>query len=418
MQPAALKVYVLVFVVALAARSAWGLYRYGSGVEDGQFEFPDERQYWSMGKSLHGGAGLVDEFGFRATRMPLYPSFLSVFSTLERGTLIAKAIQWAVGAALAVLTSAIAGLVWNGRAALVAGLLVAFDPFFIVFSSLLLTETFFVVAATGVYLCALPMISRPTRRIPFGRWLVLGGAASVSIYIREIGLGLVVALLMVVVCRRRFDRRALAGAFAATVVIFVSLLPWAMRNRSVTGSWCWLTNRAGVSLYDGVRPGADGSSNLGDVQQADEVRGLSETEWNRHFLSAGRRAIMDDPLRILGLAPVKWGRTWNPLPNLHSYRSRGIQVVSACWMIPVLLSACLGIIMLVRRRGKTGLWLALYLMVPALYVTAVHSLFVGSIRYRLPAMPMIEVLAAVAVVGILQRIGGLRSSPRSISSKE
>ena len=45
------------------------------------------------------------------------------------------------------------------------------------------------------------------------------------------------------------------------------------------------------------------------------------------------------------------------------------------------------------------------LLLPALYISALHTLFVGSVRYRLPAMPMLEMLAAFALVALFDRRG-------------
>ena len=42
-------------------------------------------------------------------------------------------------------------------------------------------------------------------------------------------------------------------------------------------------------------------------------------------------------------------------------------------------------------------------VIPAMVVCAMHLFFVGSVRYRLPAMPMIEVLAAIGLVSIMDR---------------
>jgi hypothetical protein len=58
--------------------------------------------------------------------------------------------------------------------------------------------------------------------------------------------------------------------------------------------------------------------------------------------------------------------------------------------------------------------LVVFLLLPALYLSALHSLFVGSVRYRLGAMPMIEILAALAVVALADRLGR-RSAARNHS---
>jgi len=50
------------------------------------------------------------------------------------------------------------------------------------------------------------------------------------------------------------------------------------------------------------------------------------------------------------------------------------------------------------------------LLLPAIYFTLLHMLFVGSVRYRLPAMPMIVVLSAVGIASLLTKPGRTRNN--------
>ncbi len=393
----------MVFIVALLARGAWGSFILARARDPAAVEFPDEQQYWLMATSLHAGTGLTDEFGFRATRMPLYPALLSLVAGFQHGIAIAKVAQWFVGAATAALVVGVAATLFGRRVGVVAGLWVALDPFLVFFSSLLLTETLFTAALVGLWWVVLPTLFANGVIPRLGRWLAIGVVAALCVYTRESGLGLVAAVLGLVIICCRFDRRALVGAAVAGLVVVVALIPWAARNQSVTGSWCWLTHRAGVSLYDGVGPQADGSSNLGDVQQTDAVRGLDEVAWNRFFLSESIKALRDDPARIVRLAGTKLWRTWNPFPNVDSYQSRFVRLVSALWTIPTFALAVAGIILLPRVMGPAGWRVAALLLLPALYVSAMHTLFVGSVRYRLVVMPMLEMLAAFALVTFVFR---------------
>ena len=187
-------------------------------------------------------------------------------------------------------------------------------------------------------------------------------------------------------------------------VVVVSLLPWAARNHAVTGDWCWLTHRAGISLYDGVGPQASGASDLGEVKQSDAVRYLDEVAWNRYFLDQAVAAIQADPERVLRLAGVKLTRMWNPIPNVETYRSRVVRLIAAAWTVPTFALAVIGVMLLLIGRNRGGLRTALFLLLPAAYLSAVHSLFIGSVRYRLAAVPMIEILAAVALAAIYERL--------------
>jgi len=395
-----------VFTVALAARAGWGVLRMARSAEPSALEFPDEEQYWMMARSLSEGHGLRDELGFRATRMPLYPGFLALFVAQPDGAARARAVQWFFGALAASFTVGLATSLAGRRAGYLAGLIVALDPFLIFFASLLLTETLFITALCGLWWTLAIAMRRDHGSSIAGTWLAIGAVAALCIYLRESSLGLVFAGLIVVALVRRLDRRVLMGAAIATGVVVVSLIPWAARNRSVTGDWCWLTHRNGISLYDGVGPQAAGDSDLGRVKQSPAVRDLNEVEWNRYFLKEAFASIKADPVRVVRLAGVKLLRMWNPFPNVETYRSGGARVVSAIWTIPLFALAIGGAgvwLMCYRRRGICA---TLFLLLPAIYFSMLHSLFVGSVRYRLPAMPMIAVLAAA---GLSMMVFGRRS---------
>jgi len=396
--------WVVVFSIALIARAGWGVYRIASAHDPAMLEFPDEQQYWLIAQSLRAGEGLRDELGFRATRMPLYPAVLSLFSGAPHGVVAAKALHWVIGALAAAMT-AVAATAWtNRRVGIAAGLLAACDPFLIFFSSLLLTETFFIAASLVLWWLIADVVLRPpvSRR----RWFVVGLSAALCVYLRESAAGSIVLLLAVVVALRRFDRRAVAGAAIAGGIVVAALLPWAARNRAVCGKWCWLTHRSGISLYDGVGPRATGASNLGDVKQTPAVRGMGEVEWNRYFLRESWRSIRDDPARIARLMGVKLARTWNPFPNVDAYRSRAARWVAAGWTTPIYAFAAAMVMLAAVRGGRRDRIVVIVMLLPAIYLSALHGLFVGSVRYRLAAMPMLLILAATALERMTPRRRG------------
>ncbi len=392
-----LRLLIAVFVVALAARGGWGVYRMARAAEPAALEFPDEEQYWLMARSLADGTGLCDELGFRATRMPLYPGFLSLFAESPHGVALARAAQWVIGALAAVFIVGTATSLVNRRVGCLAGLIVALDPFLIFFSSLLLTETIFITFLCALWWMLTVAIRKCGRGFGAGFWLAVGAVASLCVYSRESSIGLVMGALVFAVLCLRMTGRVLTGAGIALSVVVASLVPWALRNRAVTDNWCWLTHRGGISLYDGVRPGATGGSDLGAVKQSKEVENLSEVEWDRHFRHLAFASIKSDPVRIVRLAGAKLRRMWNPFPNVETHQSISERLISSAWTIPLFAFAIAGMAALSIRRGWSGRCTVVFLLLPALYFSALHSLFVGSVRYRLPAQPIIAVLAAVAI---------------------
>lgn len=393
---------LLIAIIALIVRVGWGVLRFWRGGDAVLLEFPDEQQYWLMAQSLWLGEGLVDELGFHATRMPLFPGLLSIFTETPYGIYMATACHWVLGAATAVLTACVASAMFGRRVAIVTGLLVAFDPFLVFTNSLLLTETLYITIAAALWWAVWPVFHDRQQPIQARRWVWIGLLASASVYARESGLGLVAVLLVVAVLWRR-DRHALVGSAIVTGMVFASLLPWAIRNQHTIGQLSFLTQRGGISLYDGVGPQATGLSDLGDIKQMPEVRGLDEVEWNSYFLKASFDSIRRDPIRIVTLAGTKLARMWNPIPNVETYRSPLVRAVAACWSVPTFLAAIIGVGICATSHRPSSHAALLLLLIPTVYLCLLHSVFVGSIRYRLSAIPWLHVLAAVAICTLLNR---------------
>ena len=393
----------ILFLLALVARAGFGLAAAERHTEGG-LQFDDERWHWSIAQSCRAGEGMVGEFGHRAERMPVYPWFLSFFAGSSHGLGCARAAQWVLGALAACFTYFLARSLCGPTAGFLAGCIVALDPALVGSASLLLTETLFVTAVAALWWVAWPL------RRPEGgswmRWTSVGLLAALCVHLRESSLLLVAALAVYLIVVRR-DRRAVGGVVGIVLISVASLLPWAYRNSRVIGQWCWLTTRGGISLYDGVRPGATGASDLADVKNAPEVAGLSETEWNRYFLRQSARAIADDPLRIIRLAFVKLGRTWSPVLNAAEYQSPLIRLVFAAWYLPFYALIVMGIY--ARRREASVL---IGLLLPTLCLSLIHSFYVGSVRYRLGALPTLAVLAAVGAMLLVNRLRRQRGDSR------
>ncbi len=399
---------VVVFIVALAVRGGWGAISMVRARVPQQLQFPDEEDYWSIAQSVADGDGLVGEHGFRALRMPLYPALLSVLAHADHGVSLSRVAQWFVGALSAVFVAVLGAKIGGRTVGIVAGFLVAFDPFLVFFSSLLLTETLYITAQCALLVAGWGLL-RGEGQAGMRRWLIVGLCAAVCVYVRESSVVLCVSWIVLLVACRRIEGTALIGGGVAILVIIVALLPWALRNERVTGRLCWLTHRGGISLYDGVGPQATGASDLGHIKQMEAVRGLDEVAWNSYFMQRSLRSITEDPGRVLWLAGVKLARTWNPVPNADTYQSLLIRAVSAAWTIPVYGLGVLGAVYLWRRDRSA----VVALLLPAMCVTVLHSVFVGSVRYRLIAMPTLEVLAAVGVCWLLTRrtVSPGRASP-------
>ncbi len=368
---------------------------------------PDEVQYLDMGQAYTEGRGLPDELGFQATRMPLYPVLLGLHPPMSVwGVLILQIVLGGMSAAVVgwlAFRIAIENQVEHAKiVGYLAAILVAIDPFGVYFTRFYLTETLFT-----FFLCAFAAVVWPLMDRKnlwgWGRCLVAGMLFVVCVYLRP-SVALFLGVWSVyLLARWGWDRTGWAGVIGLWAILIVSLVPWAWRNQEVTGRWVWLTTRGGISLYDGVRPGATGESDLGQIKQCAAVQGMSETEWDDYFRGESWRIIRAEPDRIVRLAWAKFCRTWSPWPNAGDYQNNWIRISTGSWTCVILLMAVVGVF-----RGRIARFDVVGLLLPAIYFTLVHTIYVGSVRYRIPVMPMIEILSAIGIVLLVQKLRMLR----------
>lgn len=383
-----------IFLLAFAVRAGFAWHRTVSRAETAaQLEFPDEREYFDLAVSLSNDHSLALPDGHRAKRMPLYPALLTPCLSLSRPVLAARLLQAAIAAAGALAIAALGTRLAGPKAGLLAGLLVAADPFSIFFSSLLLTEVPFSAALSAFLLAAWPLVD-PAGRLTPARTAAAIAAAAACVYLRPEALGFVLLWAVVVWCigaRNSLARLQIAMILAGMIL---ALMPWTLRNRMVLGRWVVLTTNLGASLYDAQGPRADGSSDLSHTDTLPGLSQMNELQRNDYLRSQAWQTMRDDPGRVIRLGGTKFLRTWNLRPNFAGYRSGFLCVLSMVWMVPVLVLGGFGLCWLGFQGGWRG---AVVLLLPAVYWTGLFCLFVGSVRYRQPAMPFIEVLAAIGL---------------------
>lgn len=83
---------------------------------------------------------------------------------------------------------------------------------------------------------------------------------------------------------------------------------------------------------------------------------------------------------------------WNVWPNEPQFRRLPIRLGVLCTYVPLLVLGVWGAVRYVRR----GLPYLLCLL-PAVYLTLLHMVFVSSIRYRIPPMLLLIVLGSGVV---------------------
>jgi 4-amino-4-deoxy-L-arabinose transferase-like glycosyltransferase len=204
----------------------------------------------------------------------------------------------------------------------------------------------------------------------------------------------------------RGERRQLLLGVVMLVVLAITMTPWWIRNWQVTGQFVPTTLWVGPSLYDGLNPTADGSSDMSFVprfeaqlRQADSARALSRTDpsFEYRFDRMMRDEAIDwaftHPGRALHLAVIKLWRMWNVWPNEPQFRNWAARLVVMGTYTPIVVFAAYGMWLYRKRYCEL-----VVLLLPAAYLSLIHAIFIGSLRYRQPAIMALAILAAAAAV--------------------
>lgn len=361
--------------------------------------FGDTPIYWQYARAIARGTTYVVyqwDVPHYALRTPGYPAWLAGWFTLFG--------EWALPIRFGQAILGCFGAYWVYKIALElgfsdasarwSGALLAIDPFQVLSCVLLLTESIFT-PLLALFVLALITILKAMNAGSLDRHnsfccIVLGLLQAYLSLVRPAWIYfLCVPLVSFFIFPGRSSgfKKQLTAACFFLVGWSLLMAPWGLRNRQVTGRAALGGTWGGASLYDGVRPGATGSSDMSFVADP-EFRSLAETEQDDLWKQLSYREIRSDFRRIARLAWVKQARFWSAWPNDSAKVPAIVKVGCAVVVWPVWL-----LILSSAWRGRYNLLLFIVLS-PLIYTAALHLLFVGSSRYRLAV-----ILPSMALAG-------------------
>jgi 4-amino-4-deoxy-L-arabinose transferase-like glycosyltransferase len=365
----------------------------------------DAEGYWELaGKIAAFKQYSIFDPPRRLLRMPGFPALLALPRLACGNNEIAarfpaRLVLALVGAAACILTY------WLGRelggdvVGLIAGTYTVCSPTMLLFSVLFLSETAFAAALLGSLIAAAKLVRRistipstGTKRLA----LVTGGLIGVATYMRPTWLlvGPGIAGLIVIFGPNSFRSRLFPAA-GICIGLCLMMLPWTVRNAFVTGHFVPTTLWDGPSLYDGLHPKATGKSDMQFFEDDGLMtkENMSEYEMNRAYRNRAWAYAFSHPRRVIELAIVKQIYFWNPAPDSAQFNDVRIRCVAWLAYLPLILCSLIG-----AWLARRDIWLIILTAAPILYFAGLHLLFVGSLRYRLPAEYPLAVLAAVGIV--------------------
>jgi 4-amino-4-deoxy-L-arabinose transferase-like glycosyltransferase len=305
---------------------------------------------------------------------------------------------------LAMLARRLAG----ETAGLIAALIAALYPYLWVNDTLIMSETIAVLMVLGALLLTFRLVDEPRPRTALVLGLVCGLAA-----LARAELLLLAPLFALPWLRTRRDRAwrerlTVLGAVALGTVVVVG--PWIGFNLSRFDDPTLISTNDGIAILgstcDAVFSGhAIGLTNLHVCIPKHAPPGdqsVVSTIYRRRaidYIDNGRRA------QFVKVLAARVGRDWGlfrpadmPFINESEGRPRWLTWLGMWWYYPLAALAIVGAFMLHRR--KVRIW---PLAIPPIVVTLGAIPSYGQTRFRVPAEPVIVVLAACAITLLAAR---------------
>jgi Dolichyl-phosphate-mannose-protein mannosyltransferase len=411
---------LIVLLLAFGLRISAATYWDRSALKEGQlFRLGDSHSYWTLaGEIAHGRPYQYGSENAKIFRAPIYPLALSQFTLIQNerdAVWSARVLGCCLGTLCVGLVMILAKSLGDWRSMVAAGLLAAVYPGAIGMSIVILSEAVFCPLMLGHLALWQAAWQCTTSKKTIALGVIAGCLAGLGILTRPSWLlfAPTVALIGFVIGPRRWHHVTIFLATGLGIVLVMS--PWWVRNASVTGQFVLTTLQVGPSLYDGLHEGATGASDEGmdfmqqfvAEQQAEDAIALNpkstfEYRLNQRAHQAAVDWVVNHPQDAIKLAFKKFIRTWNLWPNGGEVGSSILRAGLTIGCFSVLSFALIGSLrMWLSDRRLSGYartlrarW-ELY-WIPCIYFTLLHMVFVGSIRYREPALLVLTIVAGQA----------------------
>ena len=390
----------VVALLSLTVNLAFFSQRVAFGIEP-----TDQREYYQLAVNVLEGRGFFDGY-WLAHRPPLYSYLMAavfkVIGATSRDAILL--LQAAIGATTCVLVAWLGDRLFDRPTGFLAGVTAALYPALPWFTTFVLYETLYVFL-TAALLCALHLWSRAGRNL----W---GVAVGLLLGLMLLAHGKTFLLLPFVLCYMlwrgaRQLRRTTTGIGLATVAMIVVCSPWVYRNYRLFERFVPVNTSGGLIAYQAYNPHDPALLDHSQPALKRELASLSEPPGDEIAMSQlGYRLASEwirlHPWQTVQLLARKAQLFVNPRiePNLL------LRLAFAA----VSLASFLGIVILWRSEGNRRSALAL-LSVPIAWTATANILSLVFYRYRLPMLPSLAVLAAVAlargVTALLNTRGGL-----------
>lgn len=387
--------------------------------------YADARIYHELALSVQK-EGISERFRNKvAVFAPGYPVLLGIVYTLFGANLILPIL---INVFFSVLTCLVLMLVvriaFDDRSAIVAGLLFAFHPHSIRFTTILYSETLFMLLVS-IFILGLLYIPQPDRRWILG-FVITSVAASLGAFVRISMLYFSVLAVLFWLISHKTSWRFVAQRFSLFLLLYlICLSPWMIHNKiyhdtfrlSISGEYNLLALVVASAKADNIdefhRIKIELVGNAYSRAKQDNVKNVFDT--SRYFLEISIEEISKEPIRFI-LSQLKGiFNFWFRPVQAKSTRVAGliegdrkiVYYIYYSYVYQLLLLMAWGALFLTKGQISTA-WKVLSVAAVIYFALTVGNAAYS--RFFLQALPFIVPIAAVNIVGFFEWISRLMTA--------
>jgi 4-amino-4-deoxy-L-arabinose transferase-like glycosyltransferase len=293
--------------------------------------------------------------------------------------------------------------------ALIAAACAAIYAYFVLFSAMLMTETFYIVAILWSVERAIALEQQLRAGERPGWKLLLGFGISLALatLLRQAILPWVVILfawLLWAGRRHNNVQQAIRSLLVSGSVLFLFILPFTIRNYLAFGDFLLLNSNAGYALYSAQHPlhGTSFQAFTAAPLPADiDPYPVNEAQWDQALMWRGIQFIIEDPGRYLLLSLSRAADYFMFWPSSETTLINNIgRVISFGLFLPVMIYG------LLLSRHKWRRFELFYIFI--LFYSLLHLMTWSMVRYRLPVDALLLIFAALGILDLTNRVPALR----------
>ena len=340
---------------------------------------------------------------------PLYPVFMAgVYSMFGHDFGTVRLIQAIISAIIAVCVWWMAKQIFKNKTiAGLAGCLACVHPELVVPCSYILSEiltTFLMVVTMMLIILA---AGTKSKTIFFLSGITMGLAT----LCRPVTLLFPVFFILFFAIFGEQRRQTIVWGLCLLAGMVLVISPWTLRNYMRFKEFIPIGVGGGANLWIGSYQPWDGDYNYKDrTDQLQILKGRSQIEADKKFRQEAIKNIKSDIGGYFRLCIKKTFRFWFLVPGSKEVLKgkEPLKILLYMFHYLLLFFFAIGVHFIFKERNKEQRLYALFILLPILYFTILHTVLFAIPRYRIPVMPLFIIFAAAGMYSIYGIIQGIK----------